>query len=104
MGEVHIRQDIGEGEGWLTMITPFGVDLAKGVAIASDGNDVMQAAYRTCRRHGCIVQAELSETEVAAFKAGAEAKVAMPLTTGQTLELNVSLTGFSAAWARLNEF
>ena len=85
-----------------TALTPLGVDLGAGVGL-SVGTVERRLAYRTCRPRGCVVRADLDVDTVAAFRAGDEALFVIPFVNGQTVNAAVSLTGFSAAWARLSQ-
>lgn len=85
-----------------TAITPLGVDLGAGMGL-SVGTLERRLSYRTCRPRGCVVRADLDGDTVAAFRAGDEALFVIPFVNGQTVNAAVSLTGFSAAWARLNQ-
>ncbi|MEX1364605.1 MAG: invasion associated locus B family protein [Nannocystaceae bacterium] len=85
-----------------TAITPLGVDLGAGMGL-SVGTLERTLAYRTCRPRGCVVRADLDGDTVAAFRAGDEALFVIPFVNGQTVNASVSLTGFSAAWARLSQ-
>lgn len=85
-----------------TAITPLGVDLGAGMGL-SVGTLERRLAYRTCRPRGCVVRADLDGDTVAAFRAGDEALFVIPFVNGQTVNAEVSLAGFSAAWARLGQ-
>jgi len=84
-----------------TMITPLGVDLAKGVAVVVDEIPLIEVGYVTCRQGGCIVRASLDGTILQTMQAGVAAKVAIGALDGSTLDVPVSLNGFTAAWQRL---
>lgn len=87
----------------LTLVTPFGLKLGEGVRLEVDGNPLAVLAFETCLPAGCIAPLVLSEAQIATLEAGAEAQIGFVDTAGQSLALGLSLTGFRAALARLDQ-
>lgn len=100
---IALRPEEDAGVGFLTMITPFGLKVIEQVQIDLDGATIAQAPFQTCLPQGCIVQASLGETAIAAMRGGETAVIRLPTTTGEAFEVSISLLGFTAAWMRLSE-
>jgi invasion protein IalB len=90
-----------DGTAALTVIAPFGLRLADGVAIAVDGAALLAIPFRTCLPVGCVATTELDATTIDSLGAGTAAEVTLVSDGGEALPLAVSLAGFANAWARL---
>jgi invasion protein IalB len=90
-----------DGAAALTVIAPFGLRLADGVAIDVDGADLVAIPFRTCLPLGCVATTALDAAAIDSLSAGTAAEVTLVSDNGEVLPLAVSLAGFANAWARL---
>lgn len=97
---VSLQQRKEEGAS-LTIVAPFGLLLSEGVKIEVGEVKLLNAAFRTCLSAGCVAVADLAQADIDVLAAGETATVLMADTNNQELRINVSLTGFTAAWNRL---
>lgn len=100
---IALRPEENAGDGFLTMITPFGLKVIEQVQIDIDDATIAQAPFQTCLPQGCIVQASLGETAIASMRGGETAVIRLPTATGEAFEVSISLLGFTAAWTRLSQ-
>lgn len=92
----------GKLEGALLM--PFGLALAKGVALKIDETAVGALAFSTCMPQGCIVPVGLDAAQVAKLKTGTAITIgAAGMNPAQPVALKVSLKGFPTALNRVLE-
>ena len=77
--------------------------LSEGIQLDVDGNALSKLVFETCVPAGCIGALVLSDAQIATLEAGAEAQVGLVDTAGQPLSLGLSLSGFRAALARLDQ-
>ncbi len=87
-----------------TIITPLETLLTRGLQVSVDGGPAKTYAFSFCREVGCFARIGLEQAEVDAFKRGAVATVRMvpAAAPDQEVVLDVSLTGFTAAFDALN--
>lgn len=87
------------------LIMPFGLALKPGVSLKIDDKETAAPlAYATCLPVGCIVPLTVDTSLLSALKAGGTLNInATSNGDNQSLAFTVSLTGFSAAFARLVE-
>lgn len=83
------------------IILPLGVLLPPGIGLKIDQSEPKGLPFRHCDRGGCATPWPLSETDIAALKQGSELVVIFKDIEGQSLGLPVSLSGFTAAFSRL---
>lgn len=87
-----------------TVVAPFGLLLAEGLRLRADSAPGTVLAFHTCLPGGCIARGVINARAVAAFRKGKLLHVeAEPAAGGEPFRLEGSLTGFSAAGARLLE-
>lgn len=86
-----------------TIITPLETLLTRGLQVAVDGGEAKTYAFSFCREVGCFARIGLEQAEVDAFKRGAVATVRMvpAAAPDQDVILEISLTGFTAAFNAL---
>lgn len=104
-GRLLLRIELAPAPGGptpTTILLPFGLELAKGIALRVDGKAVGdRLAFRTCRPNGCLVAFDASQGALNALRTGAVLEiVATVADTGQELKLKVSLKGFTPALER----
>jgi invasion protein IalB len=99
---VSARRDAIDGAA-LTIVTPFGVRLADGVALAAAGRDepLLIMPYITCLANGCIAEGAIDGATVGTLQEATTLEAVLVSVAGETLRLAVSMDGFAAAWARL---
>lgn len=90
------------GDWIVTVVTPLGVELARGLDISFDGG-IVEANFITCTQRGCIVREQLSDGVISAFRAGDNASVIMEVVGQGEVSLSLSLNGFGAASQRVRE-
>ena len=81
----------------LRVVTPFGVDLAKGVAVKVDDGEQYPVAFRTCRPAGCEAVAGIGNVLLSLLQAGRTLRVAYHLLDQGQQTVPFSLLGFTAA-------
>jgi invasion protein IalB len=85
-----------------TVIAPFGLLLANGLAVEVAEKELMRGTFKTCLPAGCIVEINLSDELIKTLAANEKASVVMTASdTGQPVRTNISLKGFLLAWNRL---
>jgi len=94
-------KDDGAGAG-LTMVLPFGLDLAAGVSIAAAEEDLIVARISTCLPRGCIVATDLPQETVDTLAETETVTLTMTSIEGQKIQTAISLKGFAPAWNRVN--
>jgi len=77
---------------------PTGFRVASGMQIAVDGSGQVTVPFEICAPGGCQIGLLLEDKFVGALKAGNKLNVTVPLSTGQTATINLSLKGFTAAY------
>lgn len=87
------------------LLAPFGLNLAKGIALGVDGKPLGAALpFFTCIASGCLVPLNFDEASLAFLRAGTKLEInATGADSAQPVALAVSLTGFTAAAARALE-
>ena len=93
------RSDDSGVEALLT--TPLHVLLQPGVAFDIGQGDPIRIEFNQCRDEQCQASARLSDDVVAKLLTAQRAKATYVVTTGRTATIDVSLDGFSEAFAAL---
>lgn len=90
----------GQAAGGVTLITPLGTLLPAQATLRVDANPAKRYPYSWCEQAGCISRFGLTDAEIAGMKKGANAKIAIVSVVDpeKPIDLNLSLTGFTAAW------
>lgn len=82
--------------------TPLEVLLPPGVEIGVDGNPAGRVPYLACAPGFCVAEIQLRAKDVGVFKRGGQAQLGIVSLGGtQPITLNVSLSGFTAAFDSL---
>jgi invasion protein IalB len=83
-----------------TIITPLETLLTEQMRLAVDGGQNKRYPYTFCSAVGCFARLGFTAGEVTAFKRGANATLTIvpAAAPDQTVELGVSLSGFTAAY------
>lgn len=94
---MSVQRSAAGGEPFVVLQLPLGVLLGPGVTITVDDSEPRVMAYRLCNQNGCMVTFPLEGEAKSAFMKGETARVEMTTGDGKSLEVDVSLMGFSAA-------
>ncbi|PIV74758.1 MAG: invasion associated locus B family protein [Rhodobacteraceae bacterium CG17_big_fil_post_rev_8_21_14_2_50_65_11] len=98
--------DDGQLVAGATIVTPLDTLLTGQMRLSVDDRQPRVYPFSFCRPNGCYVRLGLTGDEVQAFRAGTEATVRIvPLQApDQTVPLTVSLSGFTAGFAALEDY
>ncbi|MEM8542347.1 MAG: invasion associated locus B family protein [Pseudomonadota bacterium] len=91
-----------KGSYVMRLVLPHGLDLTKGVSFSIDNGTPTQYAITTADANGSYARIPLSDAVIEALKAGNTAIVAVSNIGGNNINLEISLSGFSASFALLN--
>jgi invasion protein IalB len=94
---VYIRYAGNSSVPLLRVVTPFGVDLARGVAVKVDDSEQYPVAFRTCRPAGCEAVAGIGNVLLDLLQAGRTLRVAYRLFDQGQQTVPFSLLGFTTA-------
>jgi invasion protein IalB len=88
-----------------TILMPFGLKLDAGAILTLDDKDLDEGLrFSTCVPQGCLLPVRFATVTVEAMKKAKTLAVAsLNLTSGEVVTFKVSLGGFGAAVARINE-
>lgn len=83
-----------------TIVVPLGTLLTQELKMSVDGGPAKSFAYAFCSVVGCFARIGLAEPDLDAFKRGAAAnlQIVPAQAPDQTVNIKVSLTGFTAAY------
>ncbi|WP_057460801.1 invasion associated locus B family protein [Pseudovibrio sp. POLY-S9] len=87
-----------------TLILPFGLELDAGINAKIDEQTAFERlAFSTCVPAGCLAPVELSDALTEQLKTGQNLTLTLKsISSQQPVSIELSLSGFSAALARLN--
>jgi invasion protein IalB len=93
----------GEAAAGATVVTPLGTLLPAGLYMRIDGGELRQYPFTFCSQVGCFAQLALTQATVTSLQRGRSAQlvVASVAAPDDPVELDVSLTGFTAAYNAL---
>jgi len=94
---------LGEGkELYAIIMLPLGLNFQSGVVMQSDDGEPTQLTLQTCTNDGCRSVALVSDDLLWGFRQGKLLKVGfIPFGGAQTIVVEASLTGFTAAYKAL---
>jgi len=105
VAEVSILKlpEASDAEAGVTVVTPLGTLLTNGLVLQIDGGETRQYPFVWCSQVGCFSRFGLAKTSIDAMKRGNAGKISLvSVGAPQTpVVLNVSLTGFTDAFAAL---
>ncbi|MCR8827164.1 invasion associated locus B family protein [Pseudosulfitobacter koreensis] len=92
----------GKAVAGATIVVPLETSLPAQLKIAVDGGSARAYPYAFCNQVGCYARIGLVEQDVAAFRRGANATITIvpALAPDQTVELTLSLNGFTDSFAK----
>lgn len=90
----------GPAEAGASVITPLETLLTADLRVSVDGGEVRRYPYSFCTTEGCVARLGFTAAEITEFKRGAEGRVTIvpALAPDQTVDLIMSLSGFTAAF------
>lgn len=90
----------GNAAAGANIIAPLGTLLTQGVTMSVDGGAARRYPFTVCNANGCVARVGFTADEVAQFKSGnAATLIVVPFGNPDApVSLNVSLTGFTAAF------
>ncbi|KUF11705.1 invasion associated locus B family protein [Pseudoponticoccus marisrubri] len=93
-------QNGGQAVAGGTFVVPLETLLTQKLTVAVDGGQARRYDFSFCGVAGCYARVGFTEQDIARFKAGAVAKVTIvpALAPDQKVELDMSLSGFTAAY------
>lgn len=88
-----------------TLILPFGLELAKGISAHIDAEfDLEPIQFSTCLPSGCLASVELNAELIGKMQAGEQFSLNVhSISSQQPVSIDLSLSGFSAAFRRLSD-
>jgi len=87
----------------LEILVPLGVRLVPGLTIRVDGSkDSIRVPFMVCMTAGCSTQGPVSDEAIDRFKHGHKLDISFIAPPGREVHHEVSLNGFTAAFAALN--
>lgn len=94
----------GQAIAGATVIVPLETSLPQQMTMRIDGGDARRYPFAFCNPVGCYVRLGLTEADVTAMKRGNEAVLSIvpALAPDQTVELPVSLEGFTASYDKVS--
>ena len=89
-----------EAEAGVNFVSPLGTLLTSQLSMRIDAGKVKRYPFSWCEAQGCVVRFGLTKAEVSNMKKGNQSvmTIAAAAAPKVPLPLNVSLTGFTAAW------
>ena len=102
---IPLPEERSDAVAGVTIVTPLGSLLTAGLNVSIDGGEAAGYPFRLCNQAGCVVQFGLSANDLTAFKRGATANITVvpAQAPDQTIRLDASLSGFTAAYEALLE-
>lgn len=92
----------GKAVAGATVIVPLETALQAQLRIAVDGAQSKRYPYSLCNQIGCFARIGLTEADLSGFKRGAKAVLTIVpfVAPDQNIDLDMSLTGFTASYAK----
>ena len=96
----------GKAVAGATIVVPLETSLPQQLTVSVDGGSGRRYPYSFCNPVGCYVRLGLTAEDVAAYKAGNEAKITIvpALAQNQKITLTLSLAGFTASYDQVSVF
>lgn len=99
---VSIKRTDPTGSATMLLQLPHGLYLPNGVQVKIDSGDAASLAIQTCDLKGCYVGTTRSPAQITAMKKGRVLAVTFQNLKKQPITIQVPLTGFTAAYAKLD--
>ena len=94
----------GTVEAVMDVRVPLGVFLREGLSLQIDSSEAQRGQFSICLSEGCLMREPLPNAMVSALKKGAVAKFGFVVPQGQggqQYDIDISLSGFTAAYNAL---
>lgn len=101
IGSVSVRVPDDTNGPVITIITPLGLFLPAGVSIAIDEDPAQTLEVQTCDARGCYAQSPVSENLLGKMFKGKQLNVRFQDMSKRPINLQLSLTGFTDAFAKI---
>ncbi len=101
--QIMVGYPEGTTDPMAVFVLPLGYMLQAGGKFEIDGKEIGVLGAERCLQSGCIVPLQLTDEILAKFKAGAGGKIVITIAQDRTVDLPVSLKGFSAALGELKK-
>lgn len=97
--------DAGEAVAAATIVTPLETLLTQQITLRVDGGTPRRYPFTFCSVIGCVARIGMTAAEVESFRRGSMAQVSIVpvVAPNQTVTLDVSLIGFTAGFAAVQE-
>lgn len=94
----------GQAKAGATLVVPLETSLPQQVTITVDGGSARRYPYAFCNQIGCYARIGFTDSDVNGFKRGNAALITIvpALAQDQKVELDLSLTGFTAAFEEVS--
>lgn len=98
-------QNEGQAVAGITIVTPLGTNLGRGLKWKIDSGKSRTYPYSWCAQVGCFARFGMTDDQVAGMKRGAKGYLTLSAIQNPDAEidLSISLTGFTAAYDTLKE-
>ncbi len=93
----------GTVDSVITALVPLGVMLKPGLGVQIDSGEATRGAFELCDRNGCVLQSPMPAAMVQSMKKGVTAKFSMVAPPKKEIVVELSLSGFTAAYNALKE-
>jgi invasion protein IalB len=90
-------------EFWVTALVPQNISLDQEISITIKEKNVLTIPFQKCNRAGCWARQNLDQQALTALRHASTAQASLHLATGERLDLEFSLLGFSKALNRLQK-
>ncbi len=101
--QIMVGYPEGGTEAVAVFVLPLGYLLQSGGKFELDGKAIGVLGAERCVQSGCIVPLQLDKEILAKFKSGTGGKIVVTIAKDRTIDLPVSLKGFSAALGELKK-
>lgn len=96
----NLPEGSGQAVGGATVVTPLETLLTAPLRLTVDSGEGRRYPYSFCSRVGCFARLGFTQGEIDGFKRGASATVSIvpAAAPNETVDLSLSLSGFTAGW------
>tara|TARA_A100001011_G_C13794338_1_gene628365 strand:- start:115 stop:585 length:471 start_codon:yes stop_codon:yes gene_type:complete len=103
---ILLRTNENTKDVFLTIISPLGTLIPKGVGISFDNKKLNEKAFgfNYCKQNGCFTNIIIKEKELELFKKSKALKLEYTLENQQSLSIDINLNEFSEAFNKITQF
>lgn len=91
----------GDAKPVLVVVVAVGMAVADGITLDVDGGAAQTLPVQACDRSGCFATTPLSDAMLSSLQKGTTLDVGFSSLSKQAVKLQMSLTGFSAAYQKM---